>query len=177
MTHGRSEAVDVKCDICQKHEATIHYTEIVHNQMIKMNICEECAKAKGVGIQSPFSISDLLSGLAELDQQVASPANDPVCSCCGLALSGFRKSGRLGCSECYETFKESLTSLLQTIHKSTRHKGKKFRDSSVDKVKKETVSTQIKHLKDELHSAVEQEDYERAADLRDQIKELEKKQD
>ncbi len=163
----------MKCDICHKNEATIHYTEIVHNQMIKMNICEGCAQEKGVGIPSPFSISDLLSGLAELDTETASFA-DPVCPCCGLSLSSFRKCGRLGCSECYETFKDSLMSLLQTIHKNTKHKGKRFRSVPRQGTKKVMPEDKIKQLKEALHKAVEKEEYEHAAELRDQIKELEK---
>jgi len=110
------------CDICHKNEATVHYTEIVHNQMIKMDLCEECAKVKGVGVQSPFSISDLLSGLAEMD--TGTRFEDPVCKGCGLSFTGFRKSGRLGCPECYETFKVPLESLIKTIHKSSKHAGK-----------------------------------------------------
>ncbi|MEW6534017.1 MAG: UvrB/UvrC motif-containing protein [Candidatus Auribacterota bacterium] len=160
------------CDICGKKEATVHYTEIVHNQMIKMDICEDCAHAKGVGIQSPFSISDLLSGLAELDSEVSAYA-DPVCSCCGLSFKEFRKRGRLGCSECYETFKAPLESLLQTIHKNTRHKGKKFREQPDKNISDTDMKTKLKELKNELKQAIEKEEYEYAADLRDRIKDIE----
>ena len=164
----------MKCDKCHKNEATIHYTEIVHNQMIKMNLCEECAKTKGVGAQSPFSISDLLSGLAQIDAQ-ESAFEEPVCGCCGLEFSGFRKTGTLGCSECYEAFQEPLKSLLKTIHKNVQHKGKKLKSGSTVKIKKCDITEEITHLKDELKKAVETENYERAAELRDNIKELEAK--
>lgn len=160
------------CDICKKKEATVHYTEIVHNQMIKMDICEDCAQAKGIGIQSPFSISDLLSGLAEIDSQVAAYA-DPVCPCCGLSFSEFRKHGRLGCSECYSTFKGPLESLLHTIHKNTRHKGKKLQTELQSSKETLDIGEKIAELKKELHDAVNKEEYEYAAELRDQIKELE----
>ena len=162
----------MKCDKCHKNEATIHYTEIVHNQMIKMNLCEECAKTKGVGVQSPFSISDLLSGLAQIDAQESECA-EPVCKCCGLEFSGFRKTGTLGCSECYEAFKEPLKSLLKTIHKNVQHKGKKFKKASTDKSKQYDPKEEILQLKAELKKSVETENYERAAELRDNIKELE----
>lgn len=160
------------CDICHKTEATVHYTEIVHNQMIKMDLCESCAKAKGVGVQSPFSISDLLSGLTEIDENVQT-YEDPVCPCCGLSFSAFRKSGRLGCSECYAAFATQLQSLIKTIHKNTQHKGKRFRTAGADQETTVSVEGQITELKKQLEQAIENEEYERAADLRDQIRELE----
>ncbi|MCD6459941.1 UvrB/UvrC motif-containing protein [bacterium] len=164
----------MKCDKCHKNEATIHYTEIVHNQMIKMNLCEQCAKNKGIGVQSPFSISDLLSGLAQIDAQ-ESMFEEPVCKCCGLEFSGFRKTGTLGCSECYKAFKEPLKSLLKTIHKNIQHKGKKLKKGSAGRSRKVNVAEEIAQFKSELHKAVESENYERAAELRDNIKELEAK--
>lgn len=160
------------CDICHKNEATVHYTEIVHNQMIKMDLCEECAKVKGVGVQSPFSISDLLSGLAEMD--AGANFEDPVCKCCGLSFTGFRKSGRLGCAECYETFKVPLESLIKTIHKSSKHAGKQFGMHTVAEQHKFSDEEKLNQLKQKLHLAVEKEEYELAAQLRDQIKEIEK---
>ena len=158
------------CEICNKNEATIHYTEIVHNQMIKMHICEECAKTKGIGIQSPFSIADLLSGLAEADQENVQ-MQDPVCEGCGLSFSHFRQTGRLGCSECYKTFKVPLESLLKTIHKATRHTGKKYQKTKeVDQ--KKVLQEELKCLQKDLQAAVEEEKYELAAELRDQIMDL-----
>ncbi|MCB1195117.1 UvrB/UvrC motif-containing protein [bacterium] len=161
------------CEICKKCEATIHYTEIVHNQMIKMHICEECAKSKGIGIQSPFSISDLLSGLAEVDQHVEK-AHDPVCKGCGLSFSHFRQTGRLGCSECYATFKVPLESLLKTIHKAAHHTGKKYAKDILN-VPEKAIEEEINLLNIQLQNAVEKEQYEHAAQLRDQIKALKTK--
>ncbi len=161
------------CDICHKKEATVHYTEIVHNQMIKMDLCEGCAKAKGVGVQSPFSISDLLSGLTEIDDSVQT-YEDPVCPGCGLKFSEFRKSGRLGCSDCYLAFADQLQSLLKTIHKNTQHKGKRYRGKESDSETSVSVKDRIKDLKDELNKAIAAEAYERAAELRDQVKDLER---
>ena len=169
------------CDICNKKEATVHYTEIVHNQMVKMDLCEGCAKAKGIGVQSPFSIADLLTGLAEVGVE-DHHLQDPVCKCCGLSFSSFRKRGRLGCSECYETFREPLESLLKSIHKNTQHKGKKVGSSLLKKCKSkksdaniDVVSSKDKlvAMRKELKTLVDLEEYEKAAVLRDAIRDIE----
>ncbi len=170
------------CDICNKKEATVHYTEIVHNQMVKMDLCEECAKAKGIGVQSPFSISDLLSGLAEVVSE-DHKSHDPVCECCGLSFSSFRKRGRFGCSECYETFKEPLESLLKSIHKNTQHKGKKLGGGVSMKQKKSkespngqdvvSLEDKLAEARERLRKLVDSEEYEKAAVLRDEIRDIE----
>ncbi|MDX9703060.1 MAG: UvrB/UvrC motif-containing protein [Candidatus Auribacterota bacterium] len=161
------------CDICHKAEATVHYTEIVHNQMIKMDLCEACAMAKGVGVQSPFSISDLLSGLTEIDDNNHT-YEDVACPCCGLRFSEFRKSGRLGCGDCYMAFAEQLQSLLKTIHKNTQHKGKRYRSKESGAEESVSLKETVKKLKEELNKAIAEEAYELAAELRDQVKEIER---
>ena len=84
------------CEICKKKEATVQYTEVVDNKIIKMNLCEECAKKKGVTIKAPFTISDLLAGLADLSLRAEEDVKS-TCPGCGLSYIDFRKTGRLCC--------------------------------------------------------------------------------
>jgi len=157
------------CEMCKKNEATVRYTEVVNKKVVKMNLCEECAKKKGVTIQAPFSIADLLSGLADLGLRAEEDAKK-ACPGCGLSYIDFRKGGRLGCDRCYQVFEKSLQALLETIHKSTTHVGK------VPVRMREEIgrAERLKDLETRLCAAVGKEEFEEAAALRDKIQELKK---
>src|SRR5882672_3425735 len=113
------------CCICKEKEATVHLTQIAGEKMQKVDLCEECAKSKGVNDPAGFSLADLLLGLGasqELDK--ANGDEEIKCPNCGFTQADFKKAGRLGCSECYDTFAEGLEGLLKTMHKGVRHVGK-----------------------------------------------------
>ena len=135
--------------------------------MQKLDLCEDCAKVKGVNDASGFAMSDIMLGLGaaqELEQSVGGA--EVKCPRCGFSQADFKKSGRLGCPECYKTFAEGLAGLLKTMHKGTRHVGKSpesLRASRED-------SDRMKSLHKKLAKAVEAEDFEQAAALRDEIK-------
>lgn len=163
----------MQCDICGKKKATVHLTEIVDEQMSEMHLCEECAREKSVQMEQQFGLADLLAGLADFGKQVKDVEVVKIkCAHCALGYEDFRKSGRLGCSECYISFREQLSALLKKIHGSNRHLGKsplKLAEGVKEKVEGLT------DLRNQLHEAVQQEDFEKAAALRDKIRELEKK--
>lgn len=160
------------CDICGKREATVHLTEIVNDKMTKLHLCEECAKEKGAEMEEHFGLSDLLAGLADLGAGIESEIGSKVkCSACGFTYSDFKKVGRLGCGECYEAFKKQLGPLLKRIHSADRHVGKV--PLSAGKTVSDTRTLQDLRLK--MEKAIQFEEFEEAARLRDQIKELEKK--
>ena len=160
------------CDICSKDEATVHITEIVNGQMAELHLCEECARKKNVAMEQHFSLSDLLGGLADISTVLdKTEMAGKRCSNCGMIYEDFRKTGRLGCSECYVTFRDSLASLLKRIHGSDHHLGK-FPLGKAGKVK---AKTRIQDLRARLSAAIQLEEYERAAKLRDQIRILERK--
>ena len=157
------------CCICKDKTATVHLTQINGDKMQKVDLCEECAKTKGVNDQTGFSLADLLLGLGaaqELDQSVGGA--ETKCPQCGFTQADFKKSGRLGCSECYVTFSEGLGGLLKSMHKGTRHVGKV---PEVLKTKRE-LTDQLNHLQKKLTKAIESESFEQAAQLRDEIKQL-----
>ncbi len=155
------------CELCKKNTATVRYTEVVDKKVMKMNLCEECAKKKGVSVQAPFTIADLLSGLAEAGSRTEENAG-ATCPSCGLTYGDFRKTGRLGCDGCYTAFKKGLRSLLESIHKSTAHHGKvpARARGAVDEARL------LSELEESLAAAVQHEEFEKAAGLRDRIREM-----
>ena len=157
------------CEICKKAEATVHLTQIVENKMLKIDMCEVCSKAKGIQEASGFSLADLNVGLGAAEEITGNAS--VKCQTCGFTQADFKKTGRLGCSTCWETFAEGLSGLLKAMHKSDRHVGKVPSKAAHTLV----ITEQIKDLAGELEQAVHNEKYELAAQLRDQVRELEVK--
>lgn len=159
----------MKCCLCKQKEATVHLTKIEGGQMQKVDLCEDCAKSKGVDDPAGFSLADLLLGLGtpqEMDK--ASPASEVKCPVCGFTQADFKKAGRFGCAECYKAFSDGLEHLLKSMHKGTRHKGKVPEVLQGGSDVKEKMAT----LQKGLEAAIADEKYELAAQLRDQIKSL-----
>lgn len=161
------------CDACNKKEATVHLTEIVNEKITKLHLCEACAKDKGAEMEEHFGLSDLLAGLADLGAHVEPEVMAMTkCSACGFTYQDFKKVGRFGCGECYEAFRKQLDPLLKRIHGSNRHVGK-VPLTAGKAVKETTVLQSIKELKAQLEKAVQAEEFETAAKLRDRIRQLE----
>lgn len=158
----------MQCDVCQSKEATVFLTQIVEGKMQKVNLCESCSKEKGVNDPTGFALADLLMGLGAA-QEIDKNPGSLKCPVCGFTQADFKKTGRLGCSACYGIFSEGLSSLLKNMHKGTEHTGKApaaFR-------KTRHHGEKMKSLQASLNQAVAAEEYERAADLRDQIRQIE----
>ena len=157
------------CDVCGKNEATVHLTEIMNKKMVKLHLCEDCAKEKGTEMEGHFGMSDLLAGLADLGANLEPGDMIAIkCPACGFTYQDFKKVGRLGCGDCYEAFKKQLDPLLKRIHGANRHIGKV--PLMVGKTVKENRTLQ--DLKVRLEKAIRAEDVEEAARLRDSIKAL-----
>jgi len=135
--------------------------------MQKVDLCEECAKNKGVNDPAGFSLADLLLGLGASDQIEQSAGGGELrCAKCGFTQADFKKAGRLGCSECYTTFAEGLEGLLKTMHKGTRHVGKMPQSMQQNR----EMNERMKGLQKRLAKAIEEEDFEQAAQLRDELR-------
>ncbi|MCA9406142.1 MAG: UvrB/UvrC motif-containing protein [Candidatus Omnitrophica bacterium] len=162
----------MKCDLCNK-KATVHLTEIVDGQMTEMHLCEGCAREKSVQMEQQFGLADLLAGLGDFGKSVKPTEKvQLVCSNCQMNYDDFRKFGRLGCSECYESFKMHLGTLLKKIHGSNNHFGK----SPIKMPQKERQKIEdLQEMKNKLMQAIQSEDFEKAAELRDKIRDIEKK--
>jgi protein arginine kinase activator len=182
----------MQCDICSKKKATVHLTEIVDEQMSEMHLCEECARNKSAQMEQQFGLGDLLAGLSADVGKGPLKSDDKAsikCAGCGLNYEDFRKFGRLGCGQCYVSFKEHLSGLLRKIHGSNRHLGKTpfgvKPEAAVEKAEPVSlphpapepaallVSENIDDLKKQLHDAIAAEDFEKAAKLRDKIRKME----
>jgi len=162
------------CQACGKSTATVHFTEIQDNKMTELNLCDRCAEEKGLhtpASKHKFSMADLMAGMVDdMTSAEEQRVGHVQCPRCGLLYSAFKETGRLGCSQCYDAFQFQLRPLLRRIHGSTRHAGKvPTRDG-------EGVSRarQVQRLHDELQVAIEKEEFERAAEIRDAIKRIEK---
>ncbi len=155
------------CCVCKEREATVHLTQIADDKMQKVDLCEECAKTKGVNDPTGFSLADLLLGLGA-SQEIEQSAGGVELKCprCGFTQADFKKAGRLGCPDCYRTFSEALSGLLKTMHKGMRHVGK------VPEALRQSrdLSDRLKLLQEKLAEAITAEDFEEAAILRDEIK-------
>jgi protein arginine kinase activator len=157
------------CDVCKQNEASVFLTEIVEGKMKKVNLCDSCAKAKNVDDPTGFALADLLLGLGASQEIERNTGTAQRCPACGFSQADFKKTGRLGCAQCYETFAEGLTSLLKAMHKGTHHTGK-VPARIAQQVERENV---LKTLQRDLQKAVAEENYEVAAQLRDQLRQLE----
>ena len=162
------------CDICGKNQATVHLTEIIDDQMTELHLCEDCARQKSAQMEQQFGLSDLLAGLAEFEKPLAKEKEAVAIKCanCGLSYADFKKIGRLGCGDCYSSFKRYLAPLLKRIHGSNTHVGK----SPVKVAKAVKKKLDLQELRQQLHNAITNEEFEEAAKIRDQIKELERKE-
>lgn len=158
----------MQCDVCQSNEATVFLTQIEEGKMQKVNLCESCSKNKGVNDPTGFALADLLLGLGAA-QQIERNPGALKCPVCGFTQADFKKTGRLGCSTCYSVFQEGLAGMLKNMHKGTAHTGKA--PAAYRKIREQ--GEKIKFLQGDLDKAVADEDYERAAGLRDQIRQIE----
>ena len=161
------------CELCKQSQATVHLTEIVNDQMTELHLCESCANQKGTQVESHFGLADLLSELADFSKtQEPEEVAGKACPSCGMSYEDFRKVGRLGCAQCYQTFKRSLGSLLKRIHGSPMHLGK----SPARLIKPAKAKSELAELKRKLGSAIEKEEFEEAARLRDKIRRMEQQE-
>lgn len=150
----------------------MHFTQIVNNEVSTFHLCEGCAAEKGMEPGLGAGDFPLASFLAQMGASRQSDAGEAPGSCtyCGLHLEEFKKAGRLGCPHCYVTFEPHLRGLLRRLHGSTQHVGKIYLPPDPTEAERKE---RLAGLRRRLDRAVDEEDFERAALLRDQIRSLE----
>ena len=162
----------MKCDSCNK-PATVHLTEIKHGKKIEKHLCEQCAaQNEGLPVKSHTPINELLTNFVMAHSGLQKDMG-LACETCSITWAEFRQSGLFGCANDYQTFEKDLTPLLQRAHEgATHHVGKvpTRRGGTGVPMKRQVDLTK---LRKELAKAVEAEDYERAAKIRDQIRQAE----
>lgn len=184
----------MKCENCGNHEANVKYTQIINGDKKQMFLCEECSQKLGIGNMSfnmPIDFSSFLGDFFDDMHETSfipslSGQIELKCKQCGLDFDEFLHTGKFGCSNCYDEFESMIDPILKNIHGSNRHIGRLGNviegnnvsnddkvSSSMDKKQSEQES-KIDKLKADLKQAIKEEKYEDAANLRDEIKKLEK---
>ena len=164
------------CQECGEKEATIHIVKNINGRQTELNLCEQCARKKDeldFTFQPQFSLHKLFSSMLEQslrDKREAAAITNSQCPRCGLTFSQFSQVGRLGCSECFSAFEGRLKPLLKRIHAGETHSGK----IPIGVKHRVQAFREIEKFKEELKQKIADEDFEKAAELRDHIRELEK---
>lgn len=169
------------CQECKQRPATMHFTKIINGEKTEFHLCEHCAQERGEMFMFPdntgFSINNLLAGLLNLQSPIteAKPSafqspNILQCERCNMTYEQFTKIGRFGCSHCYYTFSRQLQPILRRLHSgNTTHAGKiPRRTGGTIHIRK-----QLNQLKQKLQELIVKEEFEKAAEVRDQIRALE----
>jgi protein arginine kinase activator len=154
------------CDVCKEKQANVFFTQIINGQVQKVNLCDDCSKQKGVTDPTGFALAELLLGMGHEAGEEAKPG-ELTCEECGLTHSDFKRAGRLGCAHCYEVFHAEIDALLKNIHKGSRHVGKVPSRAAAS-----AVTHRLESLRTDLAKAIDDENFEDAARLRDEINRL-----
>ena len=163
----------MSCEQCREREAVIHLTQIVNEQVTTLHLCERCAAEKGVespGAQPKTPLGTFLAAMGQDSEPTQQTPRLDTCPRCGGSLQDFRESGRLGCPDCYRSFEVPLRDLLRRLHGSTHHMGERYADRNVGAG---PGRQQASDLREQLRLAVETENFELAAELRDRLRVLE----
>ena len=167
-----------ECQSCHEREAVVQLTQIVGDEVTTLHLCTKCAAERGIDTEAGIAQTPLGAFLAAMGKGgapiAAAAAAGGTCPMCGATLYDFRASGRVGCAQCWVTFERPLRDLLRRLHGATRHTGKPYRP--VDPGGLSASESRLRSqagLRDELRIAIEAEQFERAAELRDQLRVLE----
>lgn len=161
----------MECDICGK-KAKVHLTQLVGGQIKKIALCDDCAKEKGVTDPTGFALAEmLLPGGKPVSQPVPFAIGARRCEECGFTLDDLKRIRRFGCGTCYTTFREEVTSMLRGMHKGNRHCGK----VPAGLMELHERTQRLEELRGRLDVAIASENYEEAAGLRDEIRQIEVK--
>lgn len=153
------------CENCGEREAVVHLTQIEESRVTTVHLCERCAAERGVE-PPPAGKTPLGSFLAAMGEAEV-PADDELQRCpgCGATFAAFRETGRLGCAQCWTTFEAPLRDLVRRLHGSTVHMGERYVGAQTDVA----VRTE-EELRERLRVAIETENFELAAELRDRLR-------
>jgi protein arginine kinase activator len=167
----------MKCQKCGANNANTHVKTIINGEFKEYDLCSDCAKKMGYTNVFTDIDSEFSSLLGSFFGNVL-PARTQATRCefCGSTYSDIAKSGHVGCANCYEVFAQQLLPSIRRMHGNTTHCGKhseQAANSKPEKAAEETKEQKIARLKSELDKAVQEQNFEQAAKLRDMIKEME----
>lgn len=159
------------CEDCQEREAELQLTAIIDGEMRTLDLCSACASARGLTTSAATTapLADFLAQLGTEETPAGEGGEDP-CPYCGTTETDFRRTGRLGCPQCYAHFEPQLRGLLRRLHGSPQHVGKLYMSAGSEAGDR---IARLSAMRRRLQRAVETEDFELAAELRDRIHEME----
>ena len=160
----------MKCEICGARKAVIHIRQVIGKEWVDLHLCEECALERGIsgeGEHVELSISNMLNGLLDIGE--LKDRKNAICPQCGSTWESIQKREKFGCAECYSTFSREIHFLLEKMGAQSTQRGKLPRGLSTYK----RYLVDVVKLKEGLKQALKREDYEKAARIRDRIRELE----
>jgi protein arginine kinase activator len=174
----------MKCDHCKKNDATIHISQTVNGKTTEQHLCAQCAAELGVNNSFNQYFSELFEPGSPVAQSIfdtaggipafgSSTAPTAVCPVCGQRYDEFRRSGLLGCSNCYKAFGDRLDAIFRRVQGGTRHTGRKACETA-EHQEMQLYRHKLLELKQQLQQYVADEEYEKAASVRDEIKEVSK---
>lgn len=159
----------MKCEMCEDQDAVVHFTQVIDGKVKKLHLCEGCAVKSGLDIENPAALTDMLLGVGIQKSESgkpARPAADKTCQQCQMRFSDFKKTSRLGCPICYDSFAGDLELMLEGMHRGTQHVGKiPARAAGFCQRQAEQDG-----LRKALEAAVGAENYEEAARIRDLLR-------
>jgi len=166
------------CQICKKRPVAVSYTQVINNKKTQLSVCAKCAEEKGItnplaGLPEVFGkiVANIIGEqlFSEADEVTVKKLSSRRCPKCKTSLDKFEKTGLLGCEECYQAFEKELAMLLRRIHGSNKHIGSRPRPRRIVSGDRDIVK-----LRAELEQAINKEKFERAAELRDLIRDAER---
>jgi len=163
------------CQQCEEREAVVLLKKVEGGEVRVLHLCERCAAERGVPEGEETAKNPLGAFLAAMgdpggDPPLSSGAALAECPDCGATLQDFRRTGRLGCATCWTTFEGPLRGLTRRVHGATRHVGEFYIRPGAEPPDQ---ASQVRRLREELAAAVSEENFERAAELRDRLRGLE----
>jgi protein arginine kinase activator len=167
------------CQACKQRDAVVHLTQVEGDEVTTLRLCSKCAAERGIEtdattVESPLGV--FLSGLDPAAHVAGSAsleaAGDP-CPECGATLQDFRASGRVGCPACWNNLARPLTDLLRRLHGATVHTGERYALPAAPATPEAERQQRRTELREQLRVAVASEQFERAAQVRDQLRHLE----
>jgi len=182
----------VKCDTCD-NEATVHEVNVVGGKAVERHLCEACAREAGLVASAPMPVTEILQKIAGAQAGPAASGapgapspGSTACEVCGMSFAEFKSTGRLGCPECYKALEEQLKPILDRAHQGAVHhvgkvpkrmmqqagEGSELHDREAAIAAAEARAAQIRRLREDLERAVKSEAYERAAEMRDRLRQL-----
>ena len=156
------------CENCKERDAVVHLTKVKEGAVLQVRLCEKCAAEQGVETtvaQPKAALTDFLQAVHQ--QAAAAPGDQAACHFCGATARDFRQTGRVGCARCYGAFERSLRELLRRLHGGAKHTGHRYAPPAPELVEE---AGHVGQLRERLQRAIEAEQFELAAELRDRLR-------